>query len=204
MKAHEWRSVICLIGKIGRLHFAHVPRLPRLLGLFLLAGCPCAHAQEPAKPTAAAIVPLTTPDYIERFVHYVHWPAERAGAAWRVCVTSDLAAAQATYAPKRARGRAFIAVVATTPEAARTCQILDLTGIALDEAKRFLDAVATAPVLTIGTGATFCSAGGSVCFSSGNRHAFEINLSSVKRSGLLVNARLLSLGRGRRSGDGGR
>lgn len=143
------------------------------------------------------MVAFTTSDYIERFVQYVRWPAERADTPWHVCSASASASKEADYVGRSARGRAFRMTRVAAPDTARECQILDLTGSTLADAQHFLDAVRGAPVLTVGTGAAFCGAGGIVCFMPTGPRPFEINVSAVKRAGLVVNARLLDLGRGR-------
>jgi hypothetical protein len=194
MEARDRRSAVRWIKNIAPSSGA---RVLLAFGIFLAISATVRGQDAPkSKPASApeVVATLQTPDYIERFVQYVHWPAEGRDGPWRVCVTTDLASAKVSYAQRSARGRQFQAYQADTPEAVRDCQILDLTGLPLGDAQRFLKVASEAPVLTVGTGATFCSAGGIVCLGSGAEHPFDINLSAVRRSRLLVNARLLSLG----------
>lgn len=167
-----------------------------LAGILLACGVVAHGASEPRQSSEAAAA-FTTSDYIERFVQYVRWPAEQPATPWHVCGTSASASKEADYVGRLARGSAFRLTRVAAPDVARDCQILDLTGSTLADAQHFLDAVRGAPVLTVGTGAAFCSAGGIVCFMPTGPRPFEINASAVNRAGLVVNARLLNLGRGR-------
>jgi hypothetical protein len=162
---------------------------------FLLACGDSAQGVAESPPPSDADGALTTADYIERFVQYVHWPAERTGAPWHVCGGPASSLKGADYAGRVARGRSFHLTRVEEPNAAHECNILDLTGSTPADAGHFLDAVRGAPILTVGTGPAFCSAGGIICFLPAGPRSFEINVSAVKRAGLVVNARLLNLGR---------
>ena len=164
--------------------------------LEILLACGIAHAAGEARQPSSAVAALTTSDYIERFVQYVRWPAEQADTPWRVCSAPASTSNEADYVGRMARGRGFRMTRIEAPDTARECHILDLTGSTPADAQHFLDAVRGAPVLTVGTGASFCSAGGIVCFLPTGPHPFEINVSAVRHAGLVVNSRLLNLGRG--------
>lgn len=143
-------------------------------------------------------------DYIVRFVQYVRWPADDGAQPWRVCVTRSLADARSDYAGSTVRGRAFEVSLIEEPATVTACQVLDLTGVSAERARPFLEAARPAAVLTVGDGASFCSAGGVICLDpkgASAEPAFEINLSAVKRSGLAVHARMMQLGRRGAAGD---
>lgn len=64
------------------------------------------------------------------------------------------------------------------------------------EQRDALAALASRPVLTLGSGAAFCSSGGLFCLQpAGAGTRFSVNTDAVARSGLVVNARVLQLGR---------
>lgn len=134
-------------------------------------------------------------DYIARFVQYVHWRSEEGIQRWQICVAGDVASVRADYADLLARGKPFEVRAVQASDDLGSCQVLDLTSIGSAAIPGYLDAVREKPVLTVGSGSAFCSAGGLICLApAGSPSAFEVNLSAVKRSGLLISAKLLSLG----------
>ncbi len=76
------------------------------------------------------------------------------------------------------------------------CDAVYFEGWREHEQRDALAALASRPVLTLGSGAAFCSAGGLFCLQpAGAATRFSVNTDAVARSGLVVNARVLQLGR---------
>jgi hypothetical protein len=145
----------------------------------------------------------TSADYIARFVQYVRWPGDDAIDAWRICIAAAAGDAPASYAGHSARGKSFAARRVATTESIADCHVLDLTTTPPAEAKVLLGRTRQLPILTVGIGETFCSAGGTVCLRpSGEGGGFEINLSAAQQSRLSINAQLLMLGRKRHVAGG--
>jgi len=76
------------------------------------------------------------------------------------------------------------------------CDAVYFEGWREPEQRDALAALASRPVLTLGSGAGFCSGGGLFCLQpAGAGTRFSVNTDAVARSGLVVNARVLQLGR---------
>jgi hypothetical protein len=140
----------------------------------------------------------TSADYIARFVQYVRWPGEDDIDAWQVCVAATPGDDPAAYSGQTARGKPFSARRVAAADAVADCQVLDLTTAPPADSKVLLGRARRLSILTVGTGESFCSAGGTVCLRpSSEGGGFEINLSAAQASRLNVNAQLLMLGRKR-------
>jgi hypothetical protein len=138
-------------------------------------------------------------DYIVGFVRYVHWPDEDAARAWTVCV-AGLGANErdARYANERVRGKPFAWRAVDGAQDLDGCHVLDLTRADAATSAALLVRGRGRPLLSVGRGADFCTAGGLICLHEpGDERAFEVNLSAIKESGLGVSARLLRLGSAR-------
>lgn len=145
-----------------------------------------------AQPVCAL---ASSQDFIPRFLQYVRWPHEELSTDWRVCVLAgtDGDEQHEHYAGLSVRGRGFSIVQVDSVEQAGDCHVLDLTGQDPQTVRAFIAPLRQLPVLTVGTGAGFCSAGGLICLIRGQQRSFEINLSAVHTAGLRMNARLLKL-----------
>ncbi len=163
------------------------------LALVALCGALAVGASEPDDPGG----------YIVGFVRYVHWPAEDAASAWTICVAGAGATAQdARYANERVRGKPLALRVVDDANALEGCHVLDLTRADHATSTALLARSHGRPVLSVGRGADFCTAGGLICLREpGGERAFEVNLSAIKESGLGVSARLLRLGAARTAQD---
>jgi hypothetical protein len=143
-------------------------------------------------------------DYIVGFVRYVHWPDEDAARAWTVCV-AGLGANErdARYANERVRNKPFAWRAVEGAQELEGCHVLDLTRADKATTAALLAQSRGRPLLSVGRGAEFCTAGGLICLHEpGDERAFEVNLSAIKESGLGVSARLLRLGAGHAPQDG--
>jgi len=143
-------------------------------------------------------------DYIVGFVRYVHWPDEDAARAWTVCV-AGLGASErdAHFANERVRNKPFAWRAVEDAQELDGCQVLDLTRADAATRAALLARSRGRPMLSVGRGADFCTAGGLICLHEpGDERAFEVNLSAIKESGLGVSARLLRLGAAHLPQDG--
>ena len=137
----------------------------------------------------------TSREYIVGFVRYVHWNDEAGVAAWTVCVVEPATPGATGYAEESVRGKAFVVRRIADTDPIAGCHVLDLTGAAADASDRMLQRTRGQPILSVGSGPAFCSAGGLICLrGDGGAQKFEVNLSAVKASGLTVSSRLLMLG----------
>jgi hypothetical protein len=140
----------------------------------------------------------TAADYIVGFVQYVRWPAEESLASWQVCVAAPLADKAAAYAGRTARGKPFAVRAIAAGDTLVDCHVVELMDASEADARRLLERARHLPVLTVGDGERFCSAGGIACLRlREGAGGFEINLSAVQQARLVVNAQLLMLGRKR-------
>jgi|APFre7841882724_1041349.scaffolds.fasta_scaffold06824_4 hypothetical protein len=141
---------------------------------------------------------IGTDEAVFGFIQFVRWPLEEQRSEWRVCRAGQPPLQEPVLGPKAARGKAVTLVPIASRDQVTACEVLDLTGLPLQEAMRYLEAARTRPVLTIGSGEAFCSAGGVACMRAhGAAGGFEINLSAAQQAGLNISAQLLMLGRRR-------
>jgi hypothetical protein len=174
-----------------------------VLSVAISLGCASGALAQASPPEPSGLG--TSGEYILGFIQYVRWPAEESIRTWQVCVPSAPASKAASYSGRTARGRPLTVRQVAASDALAECQILDLTDAPAASAKPLLAQARKQPVLTIGEGSHFCSAGGVICLRA--RHGaggFEINLSAVQEAGLNVNAQLLMLGRRRQTASGGK
>jgi len=134
-------------------------------------------------------------------ISHTRWPSEK--GPLRVCVPEGNRYATLigqTYREVRLDRK--IVVRTTPPDATRLCDVVYFPPMPIAEAGQALRALADAPVLTIGEGESFCSAGGMFCLLFG-KHAggvddagrFAVNLASIspRRSSLKINPQVLRL-----------
>ncbi len=145
-------------------------------------------------------------EYIAGFVRYVHWQDEERLDTWNVCIVGDLPVEQdRAYADRIVRGKPFKVKRIDADATLNDCQVLDLTAAATDTATRLLTRARHLPILAVGSGASFCTAGGQICLhlasrAPADRQKFEVNISAMRDAALGVSARLLTLGSSRTAG----
>lgn len=153
-----------------------------------------------AQVPAASAGLNTSAEYIAGFVRHIRWPAESQLSAWRVCIAGDMPRTpERAYVGRIVRGKPFTVEYVQADSPLGNCQVLDLTATSVEIVERLLARVRGMPILAVGTGAAFCSAGGQICLHLGDsgarlRQRFEVNLSTLKESALEVSARLLTVG----------
>ncbi|MES2489390.1 MAG: YfiR family protein [Pseudomonadota bacterium] len=139
-------------------------------------------------------------EYIIGFVRHIRWKAEDQLPAWRVCVIGDLPHDQErSYTGRTVRGKPFAVSHVEADAPLSDCQVLDLTAVDIKPAGQVLSRIRKMPILTVGSGSSFCSAGGQICLHlrderSQSKQKFEVNLSTMKEAVLEVSARLLTVG----------
>ena len=139
--------------------------------------------------------------YLLGFIQYVRWPAEESITAWQVCVPGAREGLRLWRGS--ARGKSVSVRTVATGDSLAGCHILDFTVAPVAGAKALLAQARKHPILTVGEGSAFCTAGGVVCLRGGDgTSGFEINLSAAQEAGLSVNAQLLMLGRKRQTAGG--
>jgi hypothetical protein len=130
-------------------------------------------------------------------VEYSRWPG--APRAITLCIagqgpqSTELASGVPPPNTARPLLKRQVAIDAALPGG---CDVVFFEGWREPQQRDVLAALATRPVLTLGTGAAFCSSGGLFCLQPGGGGVrFSVNTDAVARSGLVVNARVLQLGR---------
>lgn len=147
-------------------------------------------------------------EYIVGFVRYVYWRDEGRIDAWTVCIVGDAPVTEdRVYADHQVRGKAFQVKRIAKDAALSECRILDLTALATTDATSVLERTRHQPILAVGTGTPFCTAGGQICLRMdrdpiAGRQAFEVNVSAMREASLDVSARLLTLGSSRTAREG--
>jgi len=163
------------------------------LGISLvLAGQASAHAQT----TDAAASPAAPATYVLGFLQYFRWPDEAGIERWQICVPAGSTADVAVYDGQTARGRPVSVRRLGPGDPVGDCQVLDLTAAPAAAAVELLQSARRQPILTVGEGAGFCTAGGMVCLRRpADGSGFEVSLTAVREGRLKASAQVLLLGR---------
>lgn len=153
-----------------------------------------------ASPPATADGLDTSAEYIAAFFRYVQWLDEDQLPAWTVCFAGEMPPdQQRTYLDRTVRGKPFLIRDINADAPLNDCQAIDLTVADIETSTRILARSRGLPILTVGSGAEFCSRGGQICLRKDGVDAkssrnFAVNLSNIKESKLQVSARLLTIG----------
>ena len=148
-------------------------------------------AQESTAPALKAA-------FIYNFVKFTEWPAVLpASAPFVICVTGDAAVGDALGRVLEGRqfsGRRMVAqAVASRPTT--PCNVLYVSGATVGEVGRAIAGLQDSPVLTISDVAGFTDIGGMAqFFVERGQLRFSIKVEAVKRSGLMMSSKLLTLG----------
>lgn len=140
--------------------------------------------------------------FMLHFVQFGTWPAEAfAGphSPFRVGVIgvdpfgADL---EAVFAGEKVRDRGFEVKRYGPDEFPEGCHLLFVGELAADKVSRLLRDLAGKPVLTLSAQEGFCGRGGMVAFrTERGKVIFEVHREAVRRAGLRLHSRLLSLAR---------
>jgi hypothetical protein len=138
--------------------------------------------------------------FLFNFTKFVEWPAPAdAAAPFRVCIAAEPAFAQAVdriIVGETVRGRPLERVLVSTPNEARTCQILFIGRGEAQRAERWIAPVRDLPVLLVGESRGFWEKGGHINFVLDENHVrFDVNQDTASRSGLTISSKLLRVAR---------
>jgi hypothetical protein len=136
--------------------------------------------------------------FIYNFAKFTEWPEDvlRSNEPLIACVVGDDAVADALARNIKDRLIAGhpVMVATRTADALQGCHVLYVSSGSARAVAQAVASVATSPVLTISDVDEFARAGGiAQLFVEGGKMRFRVNLGSVKRSGLQLSSRLLSL-----------
>ena len=153
-------------------------------------------------PLAAGAQDVTAPAlkaaFIYNFVKFTEWPAVLTGSEpFVICVIGDAAVGDALARAVEGRevaGRRMLALVVISPPA-RVCGVLYVSGMPVRDASRTIAGLQDSPVLTLSDVVGFNDAGGMAqFFFERGELRFTIQPEAVRRSGLKMSSKLLTLG----------
>jgi hypothetical protein len=141
--------------------------------------------------------------FVYQFTRFAEWPAQawppEGAPRFNMCVVANDTfedTLDRILIGETAAGRPLARVVPETPQEARTCHVLYLSGLDADQVRSWLDGVAGRPVLTVSDAADFLSLGGQILLvRDDNRVRFDVDLGAVRRHGVVLRSQLLRLAR---------
>lgn len=141
-------------------------------------------------------------EFIERFTHFIEWPAEAFAddnKPFVLCIAGQNPFG--TYldtlvGERRIQNRKAVLRTVTDADGATGCHVLFLANVARTKSAPLIASATRRPILTIGDGLPPAEPSVLVNFyPEGARVRFEVNLRAVKTSGLKFSSRLLKLAR---------
>lgn len=136
--------------------------------------------------------------FLYNFTKFVEWPAGTADA-FRLCTVAEPGfnkALERTVVGETVNGLPIVHVSPSTPDAARSCDILFLGRLENDRADRWIAAVRSAPVLVVGESPGVANRGAHINFVvDDNRVQFDVNAEAARRAGLTISSKLLRVAR---------
>jgi hypothetical protein len=140
--------------------------------------------------------------YILNFVNLTEWPAAALGppaSPFRICVAGNdpfRGALESTVKGEAIQGHPIVVERLTRADAGQTCHVLFVSDGNATQIAELLQALGTAPVLTIGEADAFLRRGGVVRFVVDQGHVrFDVSRRSAERRGLTLSSRLLRVAR---------
>ncbi len=170
---------------------------PRTLALaiaWILLGALSLHGQK-SSPTENEIKSA----YLYNFGKFVEWPANgtAVGEFFTLCVMGDGnfgSTLEATIAGENINGKKVLVKHVANPQDGLSCRILFISSSEQRRLKEILAVLDNASVLTVSDMPQFTRRGGMIQFvMEANRVRFEVNLTSVERTGLILSSQLLKL-----------
>ena len=136
--------------------------------------------------------------FIYNFVKFTTWPATLpVSDPFVICVVGDAAVGDALKRLLEGRevaGRRILALASAT-RPATPCSVLYVSGATVGEVSELIAGLQDSPVLTISDVVGFIDKGGiAQFFVERGQLRFSIKVEAVKRSGLMMSSRLLTLG----------
>jgi len=167
--------------------------------LCLLAGAAPGRAAGSAERLLLAESQTSVAAIVWGIVSYTRWPAQpevlRACLAGHSAHADTLRRSADWLGPER---RSLVRQLAPGENPAEVCDLVYAGELAPAARTHLLNQLAGTPVLTIGEGAGFCSAGGMFCLEQDGSTAgarFSANLDAISRSSLRINPQVLRLSR---------
>lgn len=136
--------------------------------------------------------------FIYRIAGFIEWPRKSADTPLRLCVLggNPFGTALEALRSKTVQGRRLELVYPESIDPLRDCHLLFVSPAAEKHLDRVIALSRDAGIFTIGDGAGHARRGIMLNFYlDGDRVRFEMNLEAVRRSGLVVSSKLLSLAR---------
>jgi YfiR/HmsC-like len=106
---------------------------------------------------------MTMENWVVSAVRFTIWPSEATSPRWRIC--QPVGETPLLLSSEIVRGRGFEVTAVATPRETGPCDVFVASAqepLALD---RWFTSLHARPVLSIGMGADFCAAGGSLCLA---------------------------------------
>jgi hypothetical protein len=174
--------------------------MPRVRAILLCIGGAMAlllgsSAQAAERPTDTDVKAA----FLPRFARYVTWPpaaAPKSGEPFVLCVIGNQPFGSAVEAAARSQsvdGRRIAVRKLPSGSAANGCQIVFVTGTALQPADQVLAAIGKRPVLTVTDGGGRNQRGIIHFTVAGGRVRFFIDQAAAEQRGLQISSRLLAL-----------
>ncbi len=129
-------------------------------------------------------------NWVATAVRFTDWPAQRGATQWTVC--QPVGERALLMEGIRVRKQGFQIVNVASPKETGPCDLFVTTAIKGESLAPWLVSVHSRPVLTLGLGHDFCTAGGALCVAqnSRGRNAFVINRNVYSAAGLRANAHM--------------
>ena len=134
--------------------------------------------------------------YLFNFARFVEWPKEASAGPFTICLADDPfgQSLENTLRGETISERPLTVRLLAASDNPRECHILFISDTATARTQNLLDALGTAPVLTVGEDRSFIANGGIIRFTeTGRRVQFEINPDAADRRSLKISSRLLRL-----------
>lgn len=140
--------------------------------------------------------------FLAKFAAFVEWPVSAFPDSHAPLVIGVIGRDpfgpqyETELSQEKARGRTFLLKRMDRTAGVTNCQILFVSSSESQRLPEILAVVGTAPVLVVGDQEGFASRGGMInFFKEDGKLRFEINESAVKRNGLVIDSKLLSVAR---------
>jgi hypothetical protein len=129
-------------------------------------------------------------NWVATAVRFTDWPAQRSATQWTVC--QPLGERTLLMDTQRVRKQGFQIVSVASPKETGPCDLFVTTAIKGESLAPWLISLHSRPVLTLGLGHDFCTAGGALCVAQNSvgRNAFVINRNVYSAAGLRPNAHM--------------
>lgn len=152
-----------------------------------------------AAQAAAPIEYQVKAGYLFNFAKFVEWPATAANAhnEFRIGIIDDgdvFPIISSALDGKTVQERKVAAVHLKPDSDLKDCHVVFIARSKAGQVEHVLEAIGSAPVLTVGESEKFAAKGGAIGFVVvGENIRFEINLAATERAGLKVSSKMASM-----------